>query len=399
MIIGKTEKKLINFFKLINFNLNIFFKKKIHEILQVYISFFSIICYFALYLISKSYAINFIIIVSLINIITMSLSGNARNISILFSDSSYSSKVINFRLLIATFIIYLIFFFYEFLAQHIKIESIYLFSIILLTTTFWVIEPIIAFNELNKFVIKPTNFFLAHFFTFLFFFCFFLYSKKQDFSFILFYALSIINLFYILNFFFLDKKKIKKNINKTIFKIFDYSYLSSISLVLSAFFIRFIVTKELDHDLAADVILGFSIANFPGSLISSFYGVKYLNKDIILPFIFKYIMLIYLLLLFISIIFLLTNLYPPYNNLILIIIFSVFSSFFIFFAQVFRIMHMSNSSFKYVFLKDIFFHLSLVLLIHIIFYLNFYFYLIYLIYSLFAFYIYSSIKFHDFKKI
>ena len=175
--------------------------------------------------------------------------------------------------------------------------------------------------------------------------------------------------------------------------------MSSISLVLSVYLIRFIITKKLDHNLAADVILGFSIANLPGSLITSYYGVKYLNKDIILPFIFKCILVMYLLLFFISIIFLLTNLYPLYNNLILIIIFSVFSSFFIFFAQAFRIVQMCSLSLKYVFLKDIFFNLSLFFFIYIFFYLNFYFYLIFLIYSIYAFYIYCSTQFYDFKKI
>lgn len=391
MLIKKTMNKITNFY-----NLDNFFKKKIYEILQIYISFFSIFFYFILYAISKNTAINFIIITSLINIITVALSGNARNISLLFSDTNYCYKVFNFRLIISILLIILALLFREFFSKYFQIETLYLFLIFFLIITFWIIEPILVFYELNNFFIKPTIFFLVHFFLLLFA----LYSLvNQDLIFLFLTVIIFTNFLFILNFFFLEqinKEKIKFKIK---FKIFDYPYLSSISLVFSAFFIRFILAHKLGNDLAADIIIGFSVANFPGSLVSSFYGVKYLNKDMHLPFIFKYILVLYLLLLFILIALLLTNLYSSYYyNLILIIIFSIIASFFIFFAQAFRIVNIGAFNLKYIFLKDIIFHLSVIFLIYFFFYLNLYFYLIILVYSIFSFYIYCSTKFYVYKK-
>lgn len=390
MLIKKTKNKIMNFY-----NLNNFFKKKIYEILQIYISYFSIFFYFILYVISKNTAINFIIITSLINIITVSLSGNARNISLLFSDANYCYKVFNFRLIISILLILLALLFNEFFTKYFQIEATFFFLAFLLIITFWIVEPMVVFYELNNFFIKPTIFFLVHIF-FLLFALFLLVNQNLFFLFLT--VIIFINFLFILNFFFLEKNKQEKIKFKIKFKIFDYPYFSSISLVFSAFFIRFILVDKLGSNLAADIILGFSVANFPGSLVTSFYGVKYLNKDILLPFIFKYILALYLMLLFILIVLLLTNLYSSYYNLILIIIFSIIASFFIFFAQVFRIVNIGAFNLKYIFLKDIIFHLSAIFLIYFFFYLNIYFYLIILVYSIFSFYIYCSTIFYVYKK-
>jgi hypothetical protein len=376
------------------YNLDNFFKKKIYEILQIYISFFSIFFYFILYVISKNTAINFIIITSLINIITVALSGNARNISLLFSDTNYCYKVFNFRLIISILLILLALLFNEFFTKYFQIEAPFFFLTLLLIITFWIVEPVVVFYELNNFFIKPTIFFLVHFFVLL---STLSLLVNQDLFFLFLKVIIFTNFLFILNFFFLEKIKEEKIKFKKKLKIFDYPYLSSISLVFSAFFIRFILIHELGNNLAADIIIGFSVANFPGSLVASFYGVKYLNKDILLPFIFKYILVLYLLLLFILIPLLLTNLYSSYYNFILIIIFSIIASFFIFFAQVFRIVHIGTFNLKYIFLKDIIFHISVIFLIYLVSYLNLYFYLIILVYSIFSFYIYCSTKFYVYK--
>jgi hypothetical protein len=398
MIKIKTNNAIINFYKLIIFNYKSLFQKKIYEILQLYISFFSIIFYFIFYLISKQTSLNFIVIISLINIVTISLSGNARNISILFYNRNFCSKVVNFRLFISILFILISIFLNKFLTYYIRVETYFFISIFFLVISFWVIEPIVAFNELNKLSVKSQILFLLHAIVFIFFFVFLLFNSNENFLALFFFLISLINFLFILNFFYLDKKK-SSNKYKLEFKIIDYSYFSSISLVMSAFLIRIILIEKLDSNQAADMIMGFSIANFPGSLIVSFYGAKFLNKDIILPKIFKYIPFIYLLVAFILVFFRLTNLYPPYNELILIILFSIFSSFFIFFSQIFRIIQMSSFNLSYVFLKDIMYHSGIVFLIYIYLSFNFYFYLVLLIISIISFYIYSSTKFYDFKKI
>jgi hypothetical protein len=398
MIKIKTNNAIINFYKLIIFNYKSLFQKKIYEILQLYISFFSIIFYFIFYLISKQTSLNFIVIISLINIVTISLSGNARNISILFYNRNFCSKVVNFRLFISILFILISIFLNKFLTYYIRVETYFFISIFFLVISFWVIEPIVAFNELNKLSVKSQILFLLHAIVFIFFFVFLLFNSNENFLALFFFLISLINFLFILNFFYLDKKK-SSNKYKLEFKIIDYSYFSSISLVMSAFLIRIILIEKLDSNQAADMIMGFSIANFPGSLIVSFYGAKFLKKDIILPKIFKYIPFIYLLVAFILVFFRLTNLYPPYNELILIILFSIFSSFFIFFSQIFRIIQMSSFNLSYVFLKDIMYHSGIVFLIYIYLSFNFYFYLVLLIISIISFYIYSSTKFYDFKKI
>jgi hypothetical protein len=398
MIKIKTNDAIINFYKIIIFNYKSFFKKQIHEILQLYISFFSIVFYFILYLISKKVAVNFIVIISLINILTISLSANARNISILFSNSNFCSKVVNFRLFISIFLILISIFLDKFLTYYIRVETNFFLSVFFLVISFWVIEPIVAFNELNKLSAKSLIFFLFHIIVFIFFIIFYLYNQNENFLVLFFFSISLINIFFTLNFFFLDKKK-SLNKYKLEFKIMDLPYFSSISLVVSAFLVRIIFLQKLDSNQAADMIMGFAIANFPGSLVTSLYGAKFQSKDIILPKIFKYIVLMYLLVAFILVISILTNLYPSYNELMLIILFSIFGSFFIFFSQIFRIMQMSSFSLNYVFLKDIMYHGGIVFLIYIYISFNFYFYLVLLIIPIISFYIYSSTKFYDLKKI
>ena len=217
-----------------------------------------------------------------------------------------------------------------------------------------------------------------------------------------FFILSFINIFYLL-YSFCSKKSlnIEYSYRKSQFSsqiLNKLAFLSSIFIISSVFLIRYFLFDKLDYNLAADVIFCLSIVSFPGSLITGFYGAKYLNKDIILPSIFKYIFIVFSLLFFVSIATLSMNLYPLYNNFLKLLCLSLIGSLFMFIAQAFRTLHMSSMSMQSVFLKDIFFHLVLFFLAYLLIsYFNVY--LLFLIYPLMALVTYcSTIKLYDFVK-
>jgi len=349
---------------------------------------------------SKKDALEFLIIFNFISILTLALSANARNISILFAGPIYLKKVMKFRSYSSLVILIIVYFMQSFFSTS---ESNFFLSINLLALSFWVVEPIATFSEITKKNFKLTLLlFLFHlFFCLNFLFIYYIYRQKEI-MILFFLLLSFINIFYIL-YSFCEKKflNIEYNYRKSVFRspiLNRLAFLSSIFIILSVFLIRYFLYNKLDHNLAADIIFCLSIISFPGSLITGFYGAKYLNKDIILPSIFKYIFIFSLLSFFVSIAILSMNLYPLYNNFFKLICISLIGSFFMFIAQSFRILHISSMNMQSVFLKDIFFHILLVFLTYLfISYLDVY--LLLFIYPLIAFIIYcSTVKFYDLYK-
>jgi hypothetical protein len=395
-MIIKAQNKAINFYNLIIFYFNNYFKRKVWEILFVYTNFFSIIFFYFLYFYSKNEAVEFLLIYNFISIFTLSLSANARNISILRDDPIYAQDVIKFRLYISLAILFFIYFLQFFF--FIK-DIIFFFSINLLTLTFWVIEPLITFYEIRKINFKlSTSLILSHLFIYLnFFFIFYYYRQKEVLS-LFFFTISFVNIFYLL-FFFVKKKiiNIRNSIrkNKLNFQMLNLTFFSSFSIILSVFLIRYFLYLKLDKNLAADVIFCLSIISFPGSLITGFYGARYLGKDVILPSIFKYIFTFFLILFLIAAVILTMNLYPHYNQFLKLFCLSLLGSVIFFFAQAFRILHMGAINLETVFFKDIFFHIFLFFFA----YLSISYYdisLLLLIYPIIALVIYcSALKLND----
>ena len=330
-MIIKAQNKAINFYKLIIFHFNYYFKNKVWEILFVYINFFSIIFFYFLYLYSKNEAVEFILIYNFIGILTLSLSANARNISILSNDPIYAKNVIKFRLYASLVILFFIYFLQSFFFIN---DSIFFFSINLLTLTFWVIEPLITFYEIRKINLKLSILLiLSHLFVCLNFFFIFYYFRQKEFLILFFFIISFINIFYLLFFFVTNKyKKIKNSYrkNKFNFQMLNSAFFSSLSIILSVFLIRYTLSQKLDKNLAADVIFCLSIISFPGSLITGFYGARYLGKDVILPSIFKYIFTSFLILFLIFAVILTMNLYPHYNQFLKLLCLSLLGSVFFF---------------------------------------------------------------------
>jgi len=396
----KKRNKAISFYKLIILRINYYLKDKILEFFFIYSNFFSIIFFNCLYLYSKKDALEFLIIFNFISVVTLSLSANARNISILYAGLIYLKKVMKFRSYSSLVILITIYFVQSFISIR---ESNFFLSINLLALSFWAIEPIITLSEITKKNLKSSILlFLSHFFLCLnFLFIYYIYRQKEILI-LFFFLLSFINIFYLLYFFCAKKYlKIEYSYRKREFRskiLNKLAFLSSIFIILSAFLIRYFFYKKLDHNFAADVIFCLSIISFPGSLITGFYGAKYLNKDIILPSIFKYIFIFSLLSFFVSIAILSMNLYPVYNNFFKLFCISLIGSFFMFIAQSFRILHISSMNMKFVFLKDIFFHIFLVFLTYLsISYFDVH--LLLLIYPFTAFIIYcSAVKIYDFYK-
>jgi len=396
----KARNKAISFYKLIIFRINFYLKNKIWEFFFIYSNFFPIIFFNTLYLYSKKEAIEFLLIFNLISILTLSLSANTRNISILHAGPIYLKKVMKFRSFSSLVILIIIYFLQSFLSIG---ESIFSLSINLLALSFWIIEPIVILSEIKKKNFKVSILlFLSHLFVCLnFLFIYYIYRQK-DVLILFFFILIFINTFYLL-YFFCSKKtlNIEYSYRKSQFSsqiLNKLAFLSSIFIISSVFLIRYFLSNKLDYNLAADVIFCLSIVSFPGSLITGFYGAKYLNKDIILPSIFKYIFIFFSLSFFVSIAILSMNLYPLYNSFLKLLCLSLIGSLFMFFAQAFRTLHMSSMNMQSVFYKDIYFHLFLFFLAYLLIsYFNVY--LLFLIYPFMAFVTYcSTIKLYDFVK-
>jgi hypothetical protein len=158
----KKRNKAISFYKLIILRINYYLKDKIWEFFFIYSNFFSIIFFNCLYLYSKKDALEFLIIFNFISVVTLSLSANARNISILYAGPIYLKKVMKFRSYSSLVILITIYFVQSFISIR---ESNFFLSINLLALSFWAIEPIITLSEITKKNLKSSLLlFLSHFF-------------------------------------------------------------------------------------------------------------------------------------------------------------------------------------------------------------------------------------------
>lgn len=383
-----------------NYLINFDTKKKFFSLIRnnifslLYLnSAFSVIFTFVLlyFLSSSAYSVDFLVMSSLVLIITQVFSSNIRNISIIDKNIYLLKYHFKFRLFISL-IIALSFFVIQnyFFANQ---NNIFNFCILLFILSFWICELKVAFNEIRK--IKKNSIITLYLYTFSYLiFIILLYFNNEKIALISYLVgTSIINIFYFSDFFIQNKNnkrivKIKYS-NKKYIQFNNLAFFSSLFLILATFLIRFILNKDFDHKLAADILFAIAIANFPGSIITTTFGSSYLNRDVSLPIIFKYLFNIYTLILFASIFFSVTNIYPSYKEFFKILSYSLIGGIFMSYAQIIRILNLGILfNRKSVFLRDIIFSLVILLFLFIYIFFN-KIYLLYFSYSLFAIVIYS----------
>lgn len=387
--------------RLINFDTTIKLHKlvnrNIFNLLYLNSNFSIIIIFVLLYIFTNSsYSVEFLVASSFLLIVTQIFSSNIRNISVIDKNIYLLNYHFKFRLFISLIIILFYFLVKTYLFNN--QNNFFYFSIMIFILSFWICELKIAFNEIKKKYKDSLIIFYSYLFLYLtLIFSLNFYNEKNTLSLYLI-GCSFINIFYFSSFFILNDNA--KKLHKLKYFQFDNSaFLSSLFLIVSTFLMRFILSKEYDPNLVADVLICIAIANFPGSIITTTFGASYLNRDISLPVIFKYLFIFYSLLLSTAIILLMTNTYPSYNELIKILIYSLFGGIFMFYAQIIRILNVGILyNRQSVFFRDALFSLVILFFLFTCILFN-KIYLLYFSYSFFAILIYGfDYKLHAFKK-
>lgn len=307
----KTKESLIKKIKTVYFN-NLF-------IYSYSINFFTPIATFFLFYLNgfKNIAVQYAIILSIVSFFTQIFSANARNLIIADRDKNVI-KTIYFRSFLSFLIVvigaFLVNIFYE-------IDLIVLISPFLLVSFTWIKEIAIAASENLK--NKNFEFFYQLFYSITFFFCLTLFYLKNDYNYLLFFpifvfvelALRVILLY----------KKSRFNLNSISFLRLDVKFQPNLAfwsgfyLTLLNIIIRILVDLNYTPNIAADYFFCFSVATFPGTIVTSILGASYLSKEKQFPIYFKFLILTYFLGFVISI-FLPLNYFEFNTNLALSVI-------------------------------------------------------------------------------
>jgi len=387
--------------RLINFDttskLHKLVNRNIFNLLYLNSNFSIIIIFVLLYIFTtSSYSVEFLIASSFLLVVTQIFSSNIRNISVIDKNIYLLKYHFKFRLFISLIIILFYFLVKTYLFNN--QNNFFYFSIIIFILSFWICELKIAFNEIKKKYKDSLIIFYSYLFLYLIFMFTLYFNNEKNILSLYLIGCSFINIFYFSSFFILNDNA--KKAHKIKYFQFDNSaFFSSLFLIVSTFLMRFILSKEYDPNLVADVLICIAIANFPGSIITTTFGASYLNRDISLPVIFKYLFIFYFLLLSTIIILLMTNTYPSYNELIKILIYSLVGGIFMFYAQIIRILNIGILyNRQSVFFRDALFSLVILFFLFTCILFN-KIYLLYFSYSFFAILIYSfDYKLHAFNK-
>ncbi len=298
---GLGIKKFINkkyFFKNIikNFYLqNIF-------IYSYSINFFTPIAIFFIFYLNdyKDLSVQYAIILSVTSFFTQIFSANARNLVLVDNNNKEVLNIILFRLFISLIIVligYLIF------NQFYKINNFILISSFLLVCFTWIKEIAIASSENNK--TKKFEFFVQIFYILSTSLCLLLFYYYKNYNFLLFLP-YFVGTELLLRIIFEAKKNsnVFKNFNNLLKPvknfIFNLAFWSGFFLTLLNIFIRILVESNFTTEEAADYFFCFSLATFPGTIITSILGVSYLGKEKQFPLYFKFLTWIYMLILILS---------------------------------------------------------------------------------------------------
>ena len=303
----KNSKSNIDIKKILN--KNYFFKNKIKDfyiqnifIYSYSINFFTpIALFFTLYLSGyKNLSVQYAIILSVAGFFTQIFSANARNLVLADNNNREVLNIILFRLFISFIILFIGYFV---LNKFYKIDYFVLVSSFLLVSFTWIKEIVIASSENNK--TKKFEFFFQTYYILSLILCIFLFYFYKNYNYLL-----ILPLFIGIELVLRITLQIKKN--SEVFKNFKYllkpiknfnfnlAFWSGFFLTLLNIFIRILVEINFTSEEAADYFFCFSLATFPGTIITSILGVSYLGKEKQFPLYFKFLTWIYLLILILS---------------------------------------------------------------------------------------------------
>ncbi len=303
----KNSKSNIDIKKILN--KKNFFKNKIKDfyiqnifIYSYSINFFTPIALFFTFYLSdyKNLSVQYAIILSVAGFFTQIFSANARNLVLADNNNREVLNIILFRLFISSIILFIGYFV---LNKFYKIDYLVLVSSFLLVSFTWIKEIVIASSENNK--TKKLEFFFQTYYILSLILCIFLFYFYQNYNYLL-----ILPVFIGIELVLRVTLQIKKN--SEVFKNFKYllkpiknfnfnlAFWSGFFLTLLNIFIRILVEINFTSEEAADFFFCFSLATFPGTIITSILGVSYLGKEKQFPLYFKFLTWIYLLILILS---------------------------------------------------------------------------------------------------
>jgi hypothetical protein len=321
-------------------------------------------------------AANLGVLAALTILLTKIFSLNLRNIYLAKKKHTELENHIILRFFISIVISLISFFF---LYYFINSKNINLYILILIFVSQWLLELVLVKLELNRDKMKIFCLLTINFIMILSSIFLVLISKDIVF----FKYLLLLYLVTLLIIFFTSIEKKNFNFNKNFFyKIFStfktsiasYSFLSSISLNLANLLWRILLIFFVGKNLSSIIFLFYSLGSFPGTIFNASFGPNIVKKKIshwyILLFVIFYIALVS------PILFILNNNFIYFNleRLLLeisfknIVLFSFFGSIIMTYALYFRqkSINIFPNLKNFVFIKDIYVSVLLVLLIPVL---------------------------------
>ena len=291
---------------------NNFFKNKIKDfyiqnifIYSYSINFFTPIALFFTFYLSgyKNLSVQYAIILSVAGFFTQIFSANARNLVLADNNNKEVLNIILFRLFISFVILFIGYFV---LNKFYIIDTLVLVFSFLLVSFTWIKEIVIASSENKK--TKKFEFFFQTYYILSLILCMFLFYFYEN-----YYYFLILPIFIGIELLLRITLQIKKNsasfknlenLKNLLRPIknfnFNLAFWSGFFLTLLNIFIRILVEINFTSEEAADYFFCFSLATFPGTIITSILGVSYLGKEKQFPLYFKFLTWIYLLVLILS---------------------------------------------------------------------------------------------------
>lgn len=220
------------------------------------------------------------LIASLVILVTQIFSSNKRNIIVTTKDRKLLFNTILFRLILGSLIFGITFLAGYKLDLISKINS----TFVILSIFFWINELFLTLYEINnhkKLLKKNLTSFLMFFVTLIFLLIF----DRFDLIYLLFFSFFIFGFISLFLIYIKNKKKIIYNLvlEKILYSIkqniFDLSFLSSFSFLLSVFVWRFFIVDFYGKDEAIIFFICFAIASFPASFLNNYIGISLIENN------------------------------------------------------------------------------------------------------------------------
>jgi NADH:ubiquinone oxidoreductase subunit K len=304
------------------------------------------------------------VVLSLVAIFTQGFSANIRNIY-LGSNVFNIKKVVLLRILFGVigFILVNLLTYVYIGKSHILFHS----SIILLTTTNWIIELFIARHEKNRIF---NIYHIVNLFFLLFMSVILIFLQNILFLSLMLYCISLFNILIFKNFF---KSIFSQNIIIKKF-ILNLGYFSTLFKTIVNFFWRYFSIILIGKSDASLLFVGFALGSFFGTLFDISYGAKYLKKIKNVNFFISIFFIIYIILVSLFIYFIRNFFFmetEQFNFFINSTVFSICGGYLSVFALHQRQLFFEKKEFREICYKaDIFIYLINFFIIPILYYFN-----------------------------